>query len=85
MAKAGEVLSMLCPNVEVAIIGNEYENINWFSAKPAITKAEYEAGFAQYDIWKAEQDAAKAAAKAAAQSKLEALGLTVEDLQALGL
>ena len=28
---------------------------------------------------------AKAAAKAAAQAKLEALGLTVEDLQALGL
>lgn len=27
----------------------------------------------------------KAAAKAAAQAKLEALGLTVEDLQALGL
>lgn len=36
----------------------------------------------------AEQQAeieAKAAAKAAAQSKLAALGLTVEDLQALGL
>ena len=31
------------------------------------------------------QAEAKAAAKAAAQAKLEALGLTVEDLQALGL
>ena len=31
------------------------------------------------------QDAEKAVAKAAAQSKLAALGLTVEDLQALGL
>ena len=33
---------------------------------------------------KAEEEA-KAAAKAAAQAKLAALGLTVEDLQALGL
>ena len=32
-----------------------------------------------------DEDAAKAAAKAAAQAKLAALGLTVEDLQALGL
>jgi len=43
------------------------------------------AGFAQYDAWKAEQDAEQIAAKAAAQAKLAALGLTVEDLQALGL
>lgn len=34
---------------------------------------------------KAAEAEAKAAAKAAAQAKLEALGLTVEDLQALGL
>ena len=47
--------------------------------------------FAQYQKDKAEAEAkvaeaqAKAAAKEAAQSKLAALGLTVEDLQALGL
>jgi len=33
----------------------------------------------------APEDSAKAAAKATAQAKLTALGLTVEDLQALGL
>jgi hypothetical protein len=47
--------------------------------------AEYEAGFAQYDAWKVEQDAAKAAAKAAAETKLAALGLTTDDLKALGI
>ncbi len=34
---------------------------------------------------KAEQDAAKAAKKAAAEAKLAALGLTADDLKALGL
>ena len=49
------------------------------------------AEFAQYKKDQAESEArqqadeAKAAAKAAAEAKLAALGLTVEDLQALGL
>ena len=37
------------------------------------------------DLQRQAETEAKAAAKAAAQSKLAALGLTVEDLQALGL
>jgi cbb3-type cytochrome oxidase cytochrome c subunit len=57
-----------------------------------IVKREYTD--AEYARHKAEQEAeaqkqaeaqAKAEAKAAAQAKLTALGLTVEDLQALGL
>ena len=50
-----------------------------------------DAEFAQYNKdkanaqLKATEAEAKAEAKAAAQSKLAALGLTVEDLQALGL
>jgi hypothetical protein len=50
-----------------------------------------DAEFAQYEADQAEAEAkaaeaeAKAEAKAAAQAKLAALGLTVEDLQALGL
>ena len=49
------------------------------------------AEFAQYQIDQVESQARKAeaeaevTAKAAAQAKLAALGLTVEDLQALGL
>jgi hypothetical protein len=84
MAKAHEVLSMLIPTGGWVITGNEYEGIEFIEAEP-ITKKEFEAGFAKYDAWKAEQDADKAAAKTAAQSKLAALGLTVEDLTALGL
>ena len=85
MAKGYEVLEMLCKGVEYICRGENYEDIDWLGEKPAITKAEFEAGFAQYDAFKAEQDAAQTAAKTSAQAKLAALGLTVEDLQALGL
>ena len=48
--------------------------------------AQREADAAAYAVQKAEEDAAKAAAeaaKASAQSKLAALGLTVEEISAL--
>jgi hypothetical protein len=85
MAKPSDVLQMLCEGVEYVCRSSNYEDIDWLGNEPAITKKQYEAGFAQYDAWKAEQEADKAAAKTAAQAKLAALGLTVEDLQALGL
>jgi len=84
MAKGGEVLSMLLPNGGWYIVGDDYESIKFLECEP-ITKKQFTDGFAQYDAWKAEQDAAKVAAKQSAQAKLAALGLTVEDLQALGL
>lgn len=84
MAKHYEVLAMLYPNGGYIQHGETYEGIEFVDCEP-ITKAEYEAGFAQYDAWKAEQDAARIAAKQSAQAKLAALGLTVEDLTALGL
>jgi len=84
MAKHYQVLAMLYPNGGYVQYGEDYEGIQFIDCEP-ITKEQYEAGFAQYDAWRAEQDEAKAAAKAAAKAKLAALGLTVEDLQALGL
>jgi hypothetical protein len=84
MATGGEVLSMLLPDGGWYISGNDYEGIQFLECEP-ITKAQYEAGFAEYDAWKADQDTAQVAAKLSAQAKLAALGLTVEDLTALGL
>jgi len=84
MAQPHEVLAFLIPDGGYVHYGFDYEGIEFKECEP-ITKAEFEAGFAQYDAWKAEQDAVQIAAKAAAQAKLAALGLTVEDLQALGL
>ena len=84
MARGGEVLSMLIPEGGWIISGNDYEGITFLECEP-ITKAQFEAGFAQYDSWKAKQDAQVAAKKAAAEAKLAALGLTADDLKALGL
>jgi hypothetical protein len=84
MAKGYEVVEMLIPQGGWAMIGDEYEGIQFLECEP-ITKAQFEAGFAQYDAWKAEQDAAQVAAKVAAEAKLAALGLTADDLKALGL
>ncbi len=84
MATGGEVLSMLCPEKEWVVYGDDFDSIQWIKGKP-ITKAEFEAGFAQCDALKAQKEAKSITDKAAAQAKLSALGLTTEDLQALGL
>jgi len=79
MAKGGEVLMMLCPNTEWAIMADDYDSIQWIKGEP-ITKAEFEAGFAQYDSWKAEQDSKAAADKAALLAKL---GITADEAKLL--
>jgi hypothetical protein len=84
MATSGDVLNMLIPNGGYVQVGEDFEGITFIEAKP-ITKAQFEAGFAQYDAWKAEQDAQILAKKESAQAKLTALGLTSDDLKALGL
>jgi hypothetical protein len=84
MATNYEVLGMLIPNGGYVQVGTEYEGIEFIECEP-ITKAQFEAGFAQYDAWKAEQNAKATADKASAQAKLAALGLTADDLKALGL
>jgi hypothetical protein len=85
MASGGQVLEMLLPNGGWIISGNDFDGITWVDDRPRCTKAEFEAGFAQYDAWKAEQDAQTLAKRAAAESKLAALGLTPDDIRALGL
>ena len=84
MATAADVLNMLIPEGGWIIYGNDWEGVQFIEAKP-ITKAQFTAGFAQYDALKAEQDSKAGAAKSAAQAKLAALGLTADDLKALGL
>jgi glycogen synthase len=80
MAIGGQVLTMLCPNVEFTITGDDWDSIIWNSGTAPITKKQFEDGFAQYDAWKAEKDAAKAAQKAAL---LERLGITQEEANLL--
>ena len=84
MATTTEVLRYLIPTGGWVLIGDTWEGVEFIEATP-ITEAQFNAGFAQYDAWKAEQNAAAAADKASATAKLEALGLTADDLKALGL
>jgi hypothetical protein len=84
MATGGQVLTMLCPNSEWVITADDFDSIQWIKGDK-ITKAQFDAGFAQYDAWKAQKDSDAIEAKETAQSKLAALGLTTDDLKALGL
>jgi len=85
MATGGQVLTMLCPLGGWIITGDDFDTVIWVDERPRCTKAQFTAGFASYDAWIAEQDANAATAKASAEAKLAALGLTADDLAALGL
>lgn len=78
-----KTILFLKPNAEFATNNGE---IIWFDQNQTEpTEAEIEAGWIAYQEAQAAEIKAKAAKKAAAQAKLAALGLTVGDLQALGL
>jgi len=79
MATNGEVLKFLIPNGGYTAMGEDYEGINFIECAP-ITKAEFDAGFAQYDAFKAEQDSKEATDKAALLAKL---GITADELKTL--
>ena len=76
----------LKPNAEFVIIDNDYSTIDWHILEgKAPTQAEIDEAIEQVKTDEAQAVIDQANAKAAAQAKLAALGLTVEDLQALGL
>jgi hypothetical protein len=75
MATSTDVMRMLFPNGGWVSTGETFEDIQFIEATP-ITKAEFEAGFLQYDNWKAAQDLQAATAKAALLAKL---GITAEE------
>jgi hypothetical protein len=79
MATISEVLGMLIPKGGYVAYGEEYEGIKFLECEP-ITKAEFEAGFAQYDAWKAEQETKAAADKAALLARL---GMTADEAKLL--
>ena len=79
MARAAEVLRMLLPEGGYVLVGEDYDGLEFTNCQP-ITKAEFEAGFAQYDAWQAEQNLAKAAEKAALLARL---GITEDEAKLL--
>ena len=86
MAKLAEAINLYNPKAQWTLLGDDYDTLDWHSvdiAKP--TKAELENLLSQVEANKAQQEAKAATDKAAAEAKLAALGLTADDLKALGL
>jgi hypothetical protein len=79
MAKGREVLEMLIPNGGWYMSGDEYDGIQFIECEP-ITKKQFTDGVAQFDAWKADQDAKAAADKAAI---LDKIGLTADEAKLL--
>lgn len=75
MVKGRDVLEMLIPSGGWVITEDDYDSIQWLDCEP-ITRAEYEAGFAQYETLKANEQAEKASAR---QAILDRLGITADE------
>lgn len=82
MATGAEVLEMLLPLGGWIITGDNFEGVQFIDERPKCTEAEFNAGFAIYDAFKAEQDAR---VPTPAEKLFKATGLTAADLKALGL
>lgn len=78
-------LLSLRPNCVWTMIGDDYENIVWNSEESKPTLSEIETEIVRLDNEQAAALVAADAAKEAAQAKLAVLGLTANDLKALGL
>jgi hypothetical protein len=76
----------LKPNAEFSFTENDYTTIKWDVLDgDAPTQAEINSAIELVKADEAKAQADKEAAKAAAEAKLAALGLTGDDLKALGL
>jgi predicted NAD/FAD-dependent oxidoreductase len=76
-------IQFIIPDAEFILAGDELTWLDQNNTKP--TKKEIESGWIAYQAAEESAEQARLTAKATAQAKLAALGLTVEDLQALGL
>jgi hypothetical protein len=79
-----EAIKSLCPSAEFVITADDYSTIVWHKIEgDAPTLAKVEAEIKRLQDLELTAESRKAEAKASAQSKLEALGLTVEEIAAL--
>ena len=79
MATSTQVLEMLIPTGGWITYGEDWEGVRFIEATP-ITKEQFDKGMADYDAWKAEQDAKAAADKAALLARL---GITADEAKLL--
>ena len=76
----------LKPNSQFTFTNDDYSTIKWDVLDgEAPTQKEIDAAVKEVKADEAQAETTKATAKAAAEGKLAALGLTTDDLRALGL
>ena len=79
------ILNLKYPATQWTLNGDTYEGLTWLSDTPKPSKAELDAQWGEVEQIMESEKQAKIDAKLAAEAKLEALGLTSDDLKALGL
>lgn len=79
MNKTSDVLTMLIPGGGWVLVGDSWEGVQFIEATP-ITKEEFDKAVAEYDDWKAEQEAKAEADKTALLAKL---GITADEAKLL--
>ena len=81
-----KAIKYLKPTAEFSFTDNDYSTVKWDKLEgDAPTLAELEIAHQAIKSAEAQAEAEAAAKKAAAEAKLAALGLTADDLKALGL
>jgi len=80
-----QILSRKFKGQEWSLNGDDYDGLTWLSDTKKPTKKQLDDLWTTVQAETAAEAEAKTQAKATAQAKLTALGLTVEDLKALGL
>jgi hypothetical protein len=80
------ILQYNYPKTEWNLAGNSYEGLEWLDSSPKPTKAKLESEWAGVQAKIAADAQARINAKASAIAKLQALGLTVQEVEvAFGL
>ena len=81
-----DAIRFLRPGAEFTFTNKDYSTIEWIKLEgEAPTQAEIDAAIEQVQADEAQAKLDEAAKKAAAEAKLIALGLDLDDLRALGL
>lgn len=85
MIDYAQILTRKYKAAEWTLNGDDYKGLTWLSETTKPTKKQLDDLWAEVEAEIQAEITGKAERKSAAQAKLVALGLTVEDLKALGL
>ena len=83
MSRISAVLTANYPDALWELVGDTYDGLTWLSDTPKPTQAELDAAWPAVQQAQAAAVAAKEAARASGVAKLEALGLTVDEVSAV--